>query len=237
MMLTDFHSHILPGIDDGSASVEQSIEMLKMEAAQGVTHVVATPHFYPQHDSPERFLARRAEAEARLREEMAKHPGLPELSIGAEVYFFRGISDYDSLAGLTTDKKCCILLEMPMSHWSESMYQEILGIYEKQGLTPVIAHVDRYITPWNTHGIPGKLEQLPVYVQANAGSFLRPSMRHLMLRLLKADRIHLLGSDCHNLDTRAPNMADAVKLIEKHAGPDAIRRIREYENRVLSDRN
>ena len=77
----DFHSHVLPGTDDGSSSVEESIGMMKCMAEQGITHVVATPHFYPQHDNPERFLRRRKEAELRLREEMAKHDGLPELSI------------------------------------------------------------------------------------------------------------------------------------------------------------
>lgn len=237
MMLTDFHSHVLPGIDDGSASLEESIAMLKMEAAQGVTRVVATPHFYPQYDSPEKFLARRAEAEAQLREEMTKHEGLPELIVGAEVYFFRGISEFDSLSGLTTDEKSSILLlEMPMTKWTQSMYAEILGIYEKQGLTPVIAHVDRYMTPLNTQGIPSRLEQMPVYVQANASSFLRPGMRWLMTRLLKEDRIHLLGSDCHNLEDRQPNLGEAVKMIQKYAGSDAIRQIRAHEDRVLNCR-
>ena len=78
---TDFHSHILPGIDDGSDSLETSLAMLRMEAEQGISRVVATPHFYPRYDSPEHFLKRRAEAEAVLREAMRKEPGLPELSI------------------------------------------------------------------------------------------------------------------------------------------------------------
>ena len=66
--IIDFHSHILPGIDDGSRSVEESIALLQKEAEQGISHVVATPHFYPQLDTPERFLKRRAEAEAALRD-------------------------------------------------------------------------------------------------------------------------------------------------------------------------
>ena len=57
--LTDFHSHILPGVDDGSTSVEESIAMLRMLSRQGVSHVVATPHFYPNYDDPEQFLRRR----------------------------------------------------------------------------------------------------------------------------------------------------------------------------------
>ena len=68
--LVDFHSHILPGIDDGSKSLEMSIEMLRLEAEQGIGHVVATPHFYPQYDTPERFLERRAAAQNALREEL-----------------------------------------------------------------------------------------------------------------------------------------------------------------------
>ena len=56
--IIDFHSHILPGVDDGSQSVQESLAMLKMEAEQGIQHVIATPHFYPKHDSPEHFLER-----------------------------------------------------------------------------------------------------------------------------------------------------------------------------------
>ena len=73
--IIDFHSHILPGIDDGSESVEQSIAMLRMEAEQGITHVVATPHFYPRHDTPQRFLQRRKDADVAkpLRQRRAQH--------------------------------------------------------------------------------------------------------------------------------------------------------------------
>ena len=117
----DFHSHILPGIDDGSKNVEESLQMLRMMAKQGITHVVATPHFYPQHDTPERFLRRRAEAEAALREAMAGENDLPELSIGAEVYYFRGISDSNAIKELTVDHKKCILIEMPSAPWTQTM--------------------------------------------------------------------------------------------------------------------
>ena len=70
-MTIDFHSHVLPGVDDGSATVEESLRMLRLQAEQGVTHVVATPHFYPMQDSPNRFLERRAKTEKRLRQAMA----------------------------------------------------------------------------------------------------------------------------------------------------------------------
>ena len=232
-MVTDFHSHILPGIDDGSRSVEESIAMLQLEAQQGVTHVVATPHFYAHHDSPERFLARRDRAERKLREAMENYPGLPQLSIGAEIYFFSGISDSDILKQLTIDKKGCILLEMPVSPWSDSMLREVAAIPAKQGLTPIIAHVDRYIHPFRTHGIPERLENLPVYVQANASFFLHSATRGMALRMLKQNRIHLLGSDCHNLSTRPPNLGKVVQLVEQRLGTAATKRILSCEREIL----
>ena len=69
-MVVDFHSHLLPLVDDGSKSIDESIALLRMEAEQGIRRVIATPHFYPQHDSPERFLKRREMAERELREAM-----------------------------------------------------------------------------------------------------------------------------------------------------------------------
>lgn len=233
--IIDFHSHILPGIDDGSASVEQSIAMLRMEAEQGIEHVIATPHFYPKHHTPADFLRRREEAEKLLREEMAKHEGLPRLSVGAEVYFFPGIADCDALQELTIDNKGCIILEMPHSAWAQSMYREMEGISVKQGITPIIAHIDRYIQPFKTREIMKHLDDLPVFVQVNASFFLHASTKRTALRLLREDRIHLLGSDCHNISSRSPNMGQATETIRQCLGTEVIRRICTYQQMLLAD--
>lgn len=231
--LIDFHSHILPGVDDGSKTVAQSVAMLQKEAEQGITHVVATPHFYPRHDSPERFLKRRYEAEMRLREAMEDHPGLPEVTIGAEVYFFPGISESDVVSQLTIGENRSILIEMPMSSWTGGMYRELEDLALRRGFTPVIAHVDRYISPLRTHGIPKRLARLPVLVQANAEFFLHRSTAAMALRMLKQDQIHLLGSDCHDLDTRAPNLGAAANYIENRLGSDILERISECGSFLL----
>lgn len=232
-MVTDFHSHVLPGMDDGSASAEESIALLRMEAEQGITHVVATPHFYPRHDSPEHFLERRARAESALRAEMEKNPGLPELSVGAEVHFFSGMSNSDNLPQLTIGSEYCILIEMPPAPWTDSMYRELENIWHQWGITPIIAHVDRYISRFRTFGIPERLAQLPVLVQANAGFFLQPGTASMALRMLKKEQIHLLGSDCHNLTDRRPNLGTAAEKIRSRLGQQAIDRIRACEQELL----
>ena len=233
--IIDFHSHVLPGIDDGSHSLEESIAMLRMEAEQGVSHVIATPHFYPRHDTPEDFLRKRREAEDLLREEMEKHSNLPTLSIGAEVYYFPGISNSETMTELTIDHKKCILIEMPTPPWTDAMYRELEGLYTKQGLIPIVAHVDRYIGRFRTFGIPQRLAELPVLVQANAEFFLQKSTSAMAFRMLKRNGIHLLGSDCHNLDSRKPNLRAALELIERRMGSTPLAAIQEFQAYALQN--
>lgn len=232
--VVDFHTHVLPRIDDGSGSVEESLAMLRMEAAQGIRRVVATPHFYARSDAPKPFLERRAAAVSRLREAMKAFPELPRLSVGAEVHYFSGISDVQILPELAIDGGRYILIEMPMTAWTDRMYRELENIYDHFGMIPIVAHVDRYIGPLQTHGIPERLMELPVLVQANAGFFQRLATKHMALRMLERGQIHLLGSDCHNMKTRPVNLRQTLDLIENKLGREAIAGINAWEKRILS---
>ena len=231
--IVDFHSHILPDMDDGSASVEESLAMLRMEQEHGITHVVATPHFYARYDSPAQFLQKRGRAEAMLREEMEKYKDLPQLTVGAEVYYFAGMSESEFLPQLTIGGGNCILVEMPHGPWTDQMYRELTAIWEKRKILPIIAHIDRYIRPFRTCRIPQKLAELPVFVQANADFFLESSTSGMAMRMLKRDQIQLLGSDCHNMGSRKPNLGEAVERIRRKLGEEALDVIRDYECKVL----
>lgn len=231
--VVDFHSHILPGIDDGSKSLDETLSMLRMEAEQGIAHVVATPHFYAQHDSPERFLRRRREAELKLREALDEHLEFPRVIMGAEVYYFRGIGNSEAVLELTIEKNSSILIEMPQVEWTEHMYHDLELIQTRLGLTPIIAHIDRYVKPLQARKVLNRLAELPVLVQANAEFFLNKATANMALRMLKKDQIHLLGSDCHNLTDRKPNLGDAVDLIQKRMGVEMIERIKQYQEDIL----
>lgn len=234
MTHTDCHSHILPGVDDGSRDTRESIAMLKLEAEQGITHVIATPHFYGQSDSPPRFLERRDRAEQQLRQAMAQYPELPTLSVGAEVLYFRGISDSEILSRLTIGGGSFLLLEMPPAPWPETVYQELEGIWRKWGITPIIAHIDRYIRPMKTYQIPRRLARLPVLVQANGDFFLERATAGMAMRMLRAGQIHLLGSDCHGIASRKPNLGQAISRIRQKLGSEALDRLRQYEASILN---
>lgn len=225
MMVSDFHSHILPRIDDGSESLEESIELLRQEARQKVPVVVATPHFYADHDAIDSFLKRREAAEIRLRSEMVWCIGLPKVVCGAEVHYFRGIGETDILRDLAIEGTDKILIEMPNTHWTEEMYRELDTVVEKQGLQPIIAHIDRYISPFSKNENLQRLLQMPVLIQANGSFFLHRSTRNMALRMLEKGQIHLLGSDCHNLISRPPNLAGAVALLRSKLGEKKVREI------------
>lgn len=228
-MIADMHTHVLPAIDDGSPDLETSIRMLEEMGRQGITRVAATPHFYPNHDSPERFLARREEAAKALK---AAWQGELDLRLGAEVYYFEGISDCDALEELTIAGTDLLLVEMPPAPWPERAFQQLLEIRRKRGLIPVIAHLDRYITPLRSHGIPDRLAKMPVLVQINAGSLLHPFSRSMVLKWLRKGQVHLLGSDCHSMGSRKPDLADAWKVIGDKLGRRAQEELLRLEDTI-----
>lgn len=207
--------------------------MLHSLARQGITRVVATPHFYANHQRPEDFLKRREQAESQLRQEMKNHPGMPELFVGAEVYYFRGMSNSDFLPQLAIGDTKCIMIEMPPSPWQPSVYEELYMIQRRWGLTPIIAHLDRYIAPFRTHGILEQLAKLPVLIQANGSFFLKRSTAGMAMRMLKKGQIQLLGSDCHNMTSRTPNLDRAFKQIEERLGQAALAYVADFEDSIL----
>ena len=229
--LTDFHTHILPGVDDGSDSLERSLAMLQKEREHGLRRVVLTPHFYPVQDSPERFLRRRSDAFARLQDAVGEDG--PELILGAEVYYFSGIGDCDALSELTIGKKRFMLVEMPFASWTDTMFRDLENLYIKQNIVPIMAHLDRYIRPLSSGKIFRRLESMPVMVQANAEFFTNRSTSNWAMKLLRAGKIHLLGSDCHNTGSRAPNLGPALELIQTRLGESALETIEENEEQVL----
>ena len=234
MKVVDFHTHILPGIDDGSSSVEESLAMLQMEKEQGASLVVATPHFYPQNDRPEKFLQRRKAAFEQLTEKISPDDKLPQIILGAEVYYFKGIGQWEGLRDFAIENTIYLLLEMPMVKWDSRMYDDIYDIYRSQGLVPIIAHLDRYINIFNVKGVVDNLSELPVAIQANAGFFLDKSSKRLALKLLKNNVINIIGTDCHNIQSRKPNLKAALETIEQQLGEEYIKRINLAGEKILS---
>ncbi len=208
--MIDFHSHVLPGIDDGSRDTDESLKLLKMCSEQGVTKIAATPHFYPDYDTPDRFLRRRNEAALHLKERL--FDGAPEIVLGAEVYYFSGISSNDSVESLRLGDTGILLLEMPFAKWSPSMVSEIFDLHGRNGISVMLAHIERYID-YQSADVWESLLKHGVIMQSNAGFFTNWRTKRRALRMLRTGRIHVLGSDCHNVKDRPENMGRAWAVL------------------------
>lgn len=205
--MVDFHSHILPAIDDGARDVTESLDMLRESKAQGVDIIVATPHFYADEDDPISFVHRRQEAYDTLKAAMRYNPDdYPKILLGAEVLYFHGMADCDELSLLKIENSNVILIEPPMVPWSDFVLDEIESVGKNLRCIPVIAHIDRYMQILNDYKLIDKLSGRKVLVQCNASFFIKPHMKAYAAEYITDSRVHLIGSDCHNMSSRAPNM-------------------------------
>ena len=210
--MLDFHTHLLPGVDDGSDSVTTSLGMLSRWSAEDC--VCATPHFYADRDTPERFLRRRAAAWDAL--SAALPEAVPRIRLGAEVRYFAGMASAEVLPRLCLEGTRLLLLEFPFVPWTERMLEEVRRI-RRRGIQPVAAHLERYLGFNRPETLRAFLEE-ELLVQCNAEFFLSHRTRRKALRLLQDGFIQFLGSDAHNLGDRAPNLAQALELIAEKLG-------------------
>lgn len=228
--MTDFHAHILPALDDGAGSLEESVRLLLSSASQAVTRLVATPHFYAEEQAPQQFLERRSRSWAQLRPFL--QTSMPEILLGAEVRYYEGICKTADLDLLKIENSNLLLLEMPFSRWSKRMMQDILELNSRSDMTIVLAHIERYLEfmppdAWET------LLAHNVRIQANAGFFCRRLTQRKALNLLRAGKIHVLGSDCHTMRGRPPILGKAVQVISAHLGDEPIRQMEHLSHALL----
>ena len=223
--MIDWHSHILPGMDDGSRTVEESLGMVAMQAAQGVGTVIATPHFYANDEPVETFLNRRQKAFAELQANLPENS--PEILLGAEIRYYPGISRLPNLSALCIEGSKLLLLEMPFIHWTESMIRELIDLSGRDGICLILAHIERYLS-LQDKAVWNRLLENGILMQTNASFFSAFRTKRRALSLLNQGYIHLLGSDCHNMTSRPPRLEKAVQIIQKRFGADYIRQINEY---------
>lgn len=213
--MTDFHTHILPEVDDGSKSVAESIEMLTSLSEQGISKVVATPHFYANDESVEEFLHRRQTAFEQLSKKLTTE--LPKILLGTEIRYYNGLSRLEHLDFLCIQGTRLLLIEMPECKWTESTIRELTDIASSGRYIPVLAHIERCIF-YQSESVFCRLLANGVLMQANADFISGTFSKFKALRLAKRSRIHFIGSDCHNMQNRAPNIGKAYKTLEKKLG-------------------
>ncbi len=230
--MLDVHTHILPGIDDGSRSVEQSLTMLRAEAEQGVKTVMLTPHYRATRESPAEFARRRAAAEDRLREAVGDQEGLPALYCGAEVEFFEGLSHVEELEPLCIGGGSVMLIEMPFCPWNRRMLAEISALQQHRGIQPILAHIERYRS-FQPKGLWEELSDHGVWLQCNTSFFRRWQTSRIAMSMLKRRLVDFVATDSHDLERRAPDLGAAMEKIGAKLGREALDFLRSGEEALL----
>ena len=227
----DFHTHILPAMDDGSASAEESAALLAKQGADGIGAVIATPHFYPTEQTIEEFLSRREESCTLLRSvyDPAVHP---KLYLGAEVAYFTGIGKSRLVEQLTVVGTNLILIEMPFARWSKHEIDEVVALRENQGLIPLVAHIERY-AKFQKRGTLEYMLARGVLFQSNADVFLNAKTAKWAMKQFERGLIAVLGSDCHDPVNRIPNLSSALSCIAHEKGMDEIEQMRFLQDFLL----
>jgi len=215
-MLTDYHCHILPGIDDGSRNTEMSLEMIRMLRKQGVERIVATPHFYAHREkSVARYLEKRQMAFEKL---VAADPSCGEILLGAEVAIEHDISQLEEIEKLRMGNSNYILLELPYGPFSPWLLEEIQAVAIETGYTPVIAHINRYLDYYNKRELEAVL-QLRAVFQFNNEAFTTWGQRRFVKSLIKEGYPYIFGSDAHNISSRRPDW----DVLQAKASVDVLR--------------
>lgn len=234
MQIIDFHSHLLPGIDDGSRNMETTIQILETCGVNGVDVMIATPHFYAQDCKVETFLKKRQTAYEQLMDVKQKLPAnCPDIKLGAEVAYFEGIGRAERVSELTVEGTSLLLLEMPFTTWNGSVLDDVEMLIHKHHLHLIIAHLERFLKiPGNKPYIHELLE-MPVTVQINAESLLEGFRSRELLKLFKKNQAHILGSDCHGMHRRPPNLWEGREVISRKLGADRLAEIDRYGAMLL----
>lgn len=227
-MIIDCHTHLLPGIDDGAKDLSTSLEMLKEEKKQGVDYVIATPHFYANRDKLEKFIDRREWAYSEVLTSLSLDDAerlneeIPGIKLGAEVAYFNEISKAEDIERLCVEGTKTLLVEMPFSSWDDKVIEEISDLSHERNLDIVIVHIERFLGfPGNEDKV-GKLLDIPVVLQMNAECLIEKGLfkgkkAKKLIEYIESGKVLLLGSDCHSMGTRKPNLLLGREMLSKEA--------------------
>ena len=227
--MVDLHTHVLFHIDDGPKTLDDSLEILKKQASDGVSDVVATSHFHPDHMPLEKFTDCRDKRLCSLRQ-AASEQNIPlRLHHGAEVRLGKLLFNLKSLSPLCFEGTSNLLCEI--SHTADDL-NEVLQLIDRtmssSNIQPVIAHVERYGFFCKKMQNLRYLHEMGCIIQVDTACFLGGLRdRMFAFKALKEGYIDIIASDCHNMTDRAPNLAEAYALIEKKCGKEAVTRLQE----------
>ena len=238
--MIDLHCHILPGLDDGAGTLEDSLAMAETAWKDGIKTIVATPHLFRGNFSTDDFSLIE-ERRREFREALEKNKVAVEVKAGAEVHIAHNLIDKirTHRNDLVINGSAYMFIEFPSSHVYPGVKNLVFDLMS-EGIIPIIAHPERNSVLVRHPGLLYDLVGMGALAQANGGSltgYYGREAGEASIRFLKWNLIHFLASDAHSSSSIPPRLSEAVKRAEAAIGKDRARSL-VFDNpqAVLDDR-
>lgn len=224
--LYDIHCHLIPGVDDGSHNMDETIRMLEKEYSEGVRYIMATPHFrYEMFECSMDEIYRRFEE---VKQEALEIGDGICLRMGCEFHVCQEMADLlkrGERPSMNNTKY--VLTEFASEVEQQQVWNDVYKLVSK-GYRPIIAHVERYPAVALDIEFLENLIQLGAEIQVNADSIMGQAgwrVKNLCKKLLKNNLLHYIASDAHNMQSRSSCLGSCAAYIEKKYGQENANRL------------
>lgn len=218
---SDIHSHLIPGIDDGSPNMEASIKMVKKFVDLGYKKIVTTPHVMCDYyqNTPDKILKGLDE----LREELQKQNVKIDISAAAEYNLDDGLQALIDKKEILTFGDKHVLFELPFMQEPRNL-QEIIFNFQMAGYKPILAHPERYTFWYDEFEKYDELKSRGVLLQMNLLSLTNhysPQTRKIAEKMVDANLVDAVGTDCHRIEN--------LRMLEDHLNLKHIHKLANQE--------
>ena len=236
-MMIDIHNHILPNVDDGSKSINMSINMLKHAFEQGVTEVVNTTHFqHPLFMDIDYSIKRIESIKTELQKKLYENNIFIKIHLGYEVYYYENLLKIIKQPLVTMGNGKYILIEFTPNNIPFSQKKTLFDL-KMSGVTPIIAHPERYKAVHENFNLIYDWINSGCLIQVDCGSLLGlmgKRAKEASLSIIKENACHILASDAHNDTNRNFCIKDAYNIVSKIIGQkESNKLVLEYPSSII----
>lgn len=224
--IIDVHAHVLPGIDDGAANMEEAKAMLRLAYSQGIRKIIATPH-YKRGQNPDHIV----ELSRKLQREAHEIHKQYDIYLGQEILYYEDIlEDLREKKALTMCGSNYVLVEFHPSVSYSKLFQGLRKLILARYI-PILAHMERYRC-LREKGRVNELINSGCMLQMNYCSIIGSRFNSEVCwcrRQILQEHIHMLGTDMHHLNKRTPEIEKALTWMKKYCSMET------YQNLVSNN--